>query len=90
MTPTEVQTSVRRWWASARSVIERRRLPARSRRKATVPLRTDATAETAIPVHASVIGAGVCQRSQAAIAIPTAAARMRKPSAPLAKYSALE
>ena len=43
-----------------------------------------------MPVHASVIGAGVCQRSQAAIAIPTAAARMRKPSAPLAKYSALE
>ena len=89
-TPTEVQTSVRRWWASARSVIERKRRPAAKSVTATAPFTADATTDTAIPTHGSTMGAGFCHRSQAAIAIPRAAARMRKPSAPLAKYSALE
>ena len=45
---------------------------------------------TAMPIHGSRIGVGFCHRSQAAMTMPAAAARMRNPSAPLAKYSALE
>ena len=33
MTPMEVRMSVRRWWASARSVIQRRRFPAWKKQK---------------------------------------------------------
>ena len=47
ITPTEVQTSVIRWCASASSAMERERRPARSSMVATPRFTTDATAEMA-------------------------------------------
>ncbi len=90
MTPTEVQTSVRRCWASASSVMEWYALPTRSRTSATARLTMDATTDTARPMPTCSMGLGAQRRLAAATAMLTAARRIRVPSTPLEKYSALE
>ena len=89
MTPTEVQTSAMRCWASASRVMESCRLPTLSSTRATAKLTADATALAARPRAGSVIGCGSMNRRTAATTMPTAATAMSSPSNPLEKYSAL-
>jgi len=88
--PMEVQTSLSRCWASARSVIERNRRAARSNNQATAPLRAVAISDSVKPRSTELIGSGWSRRPAAAQMIPMAATTIRALSRPLEKYSALE
>src|SRR5918995_1464559 len=88
-TPIEVQTSVSRCCASARSVMERNLLPARRITSATPPLIAAATSVTASPSPTFCKGCGSMSRSQAVTPIQAAAIKMSALSRPLEKYSAL-
>ena len=89
-TPTDVHTSVIRWWPSASSAIELWRRAAASRSRATAKFTAVATTETASPSPTCSIARGWSSRSTAVHAMATAAMRISAPSKALAKYSAFE
>ena len=89
MTPREVHTSAMRCWASASSVMDSCRFPARSRTRATPRLTAAASPLIARPSAGSWIGCGSMKRRTAATTMPTAATTISSPSKPLEKYSAL-
>ncbi len=88
-TPADVQTSVMRWCASASSAMEWCFFPARISTRETTRLTSEAPVETRRPIPACSMARGWRSRSTADQTMATDATRMRAPSTPLAKYSAL-
>lgn len=88
MTPTVVHTSVRRWWASASSVIERCSRAPLSSAHPHSRFAPAATTESTRPRPTCSMGCGAMSRGTALQMIAPAATKMRAPSMPLEKYSA--
>src|SRR5699024_8511220 len=89
-TPTEVMTSVSRCLPSALSVGERCRIPARTSRAPTTPLRTAATTEIAMPSPGDSSGAGLVSRATPGERMTAAARKIIAPSTTAEKYAAVE
>ena len=88
-TPAEVQTSVSRCRASASSVIERCMREARSITQASMPLSADDSTESPRPQPSCSRGCGSARRGSADQMMAAAAPKIRMPSKPAEKYSAL-
>ncbi|MNC90210.1 hypothetical protein D3C83_62810 [compost metagenome] len=90
ITPTEVQTSVIRWWPSASSAMLCSRLPVAISSRPQARLMPEASADSAMPRSGTAIGCGSAKRGAAAKTMLPAASTISAPSMPLAKYSALK
>ena len=88
-TPADVHTSVSRWCALAASVTDSKRRLARRSTRATTRFTSEAVTDTARPSSELLEGPRRQQRPTAAVAMLSAATRIRLPSTPLEKYSAL-
>ncbi len=88
-TPADVQTSVSKWRASPSSAIERCTLAERNMTQASNPLSTELATDSAKPSPTCSSGCGENKRCPADQKMPSAATRIRMPSKPEEKYSAL-
>ena len=88
-TPSEVQTSVKRWRASASRAMDRAWRPLRSIAQARPPFSEVLTIDSARPQPISSSGCGTISRCTACHRMAAAAAKISMPSKPLEKYSAL-
>ena len=88
-TPSEVQTSVYRWRASASSAIEWTSRAFFSIDQASTPFMAELSTASTMPRPTASMGWGCSRRCTAAQMMPSAAAKISTPSKPLLKYSAL-